>query len=480
MAGDEIPCVIAISALDPIRALARVLPDPCLVTRAMAPKKAAKKARLGSWQERRLAADPPPSRHRGGRQSRRKFKRRRIDTIGAAEATEQQQPGPPRGSVAKALPKPSSTSSSSGAMQLMPQSAARPPAHGEDEAELVGELPLVTLLRPVDEGCRCYRMLLVPNEDILEMLPEDKREKAAKGEWLLSNRCRYLLRGACKHGDYCEYCHVHAVDPNEQDSYQKVMRDDGTFRKMGKRERNLARAVRQRTEPWQERRLRLKATLQQRVRLDFRNHVCLGEFVEQFHMAFWTVPRLMAQTLRCRDRLVELWQQAGFRHVKQRSIGIWCGCDKLSTNPGHYAEGMNPHGVHTLMAGLAARLEIVASQCDAEYIIIMEGDATPVRNFPRKLLEISTELFKEKFVWLGFFISGRPNRHVGADHEHERRNQGPLFFGDCTQPETYPDYGCQMFMLKKSWIPEMCRHMRESPYPHGFDRWIFSPNFLEP
>ena len=26
-------------------------------------------------------------------------------------------------------------------------------------------------------------------------------------------------------------------------------------------------------------------------------------------------------------------------------------------------------------------------------------------------------------------------------------------------------------------MPVMCRRMRESPYPHGVDRWFFSPNF---
>ena len=116
-----------------------------------------------------------------------------------------------------------------------------------------------------------------------------------------------------------------------------------------------------------------------------------------------------------------------------------------------------------------------SSKSTAESIVIMEGDATVVRNFSNKMLEIAAQLHRENFVWLGYFTSDKPNRY--EDNERERRNQGPLFKGDATQQGTYPDYGCQMFLLKRTWIPSMVEKMLESMYPHGFDRWIFSQNF---
>ena len=167
--------------------------------------------------------------------------------------------------------------------------------------------------------------------------------------------------------------------------------------------------------------------------------------------------------------------RSGGENVTEKDIGIWYGVDKLSANPGHYKEGLQPHGVHTLMGGMARRLEWLAANSRARSIVIMEGDATVVKNFSVKMREIASQLHREKFVWLGYFTSDKPNRYEG--NEAQRGNLGPLFFGNATRPETFPDYGCQMFLLNREWIPEMLKDMRESMYPHGFDRWIFSPNF---
>ena len=81
-------------------------------------------------------------------------------------------------------------------------------------------------------------------------------------------------------------------------------------------------------------------------------------------------------------------------------------------------------------------------------------------------------LNQEDFCWLGFFTSEPPN-HTKAQDSGKGVERGPFFHGDCTKECVHPDYGCQMFMLAKEFIPGMCRRMRESPYPHGIDRWFF-------
>ena len=45
--------------------------------------------------------------------------------------------------------------------------------------------------------------------------------------------------------------------------------------------------------------------------------------------------------------------------------------------------------VHTLMRGLASRLDGLAQQCTGTHIILMEGDAIPVATFPRKWLQVN-------------------------------------------------------------------------------------------
>ena len=61
------------------------------------------------------------------------------------------------------------------------------------------------------------------------------------------------------------------------------------------------------------------------------------------------------QALDCRQRLATIFASQG-HDVPAHHIGIWYGCDKASSNPGHYVEGTKRHGVHTLMKGMATRL----------------------------------------------------------------------------------------------------------------------------
>ena len=88
--------------------------------------------------------------------------------------------------------------------------------------------------------------------------------------------------------------------------------------------------------------------------------------------------------------------------------------------------------VHTLMRELASRLDGLAEQCTGIHIILMEGDATPVATFPRKLLQLSERLKQEDFCWLGFFTRERPN-HTKAQDSGKGVERGPLFHGDCTK-----------------------------------------------
>ena len=137
-------------------------------------------------------------------------------------------------------------------------------------------------------------------------------------------------------------------------------------------------------------------------------------------MASWTIPRLVSLTVECQRRMIELFHMAGMTHFNERSIGIWYGCDKASRNPGHYPGVERAHGVHTLMKGLATRLEVLVEQTDAPVIILMEGDCWPVPSFPRIMEIIEKKLERERFVWMGFFLNTRPNKNDSAEARRVR------------------------------------------------------------
>ena len=158
-------------------------------------------------------------------------------------------------------------------------------------------------------------------------------------------------------------------------------------------------------------------------------------------------------------------------------IGIWYGVGNCCHNPGHCAEGVQGHGVHTLMKGLATRLPKLAAQVEAPMLILMIGDCWPVRNWPLMMKKLEAQLKEVNFCWLGYFTNEKPNRNLKPEHLEARGDKGPLFNGNAKDPRVFPAYGCQMLLFRTSWIPEMCTKMSESTYPHGFDRWIFSPNF---
>ena len=127
------------------------------------------------------------------------------------------------------------------------------------------------------------------------------------------------------------------------------------------------------------------------------------------------------------------------------------------------------------MKGLATRLEALVKQTRAPVIILMEGDCWPVRSFPQVMDVIEHKIVREKFVCLGFFLNGRPNKDESEEAKRVRgMTRGPLFYGDCSATGSFPDYGCQMFAVHRNFVPTFVENMKNSVYPHGIDRWFFS------
>lgn len=115
------------------------------------------------------------------------------------------------------------------------------------------------------------------------------------------------------------------------------------------------------------------------------------------------------------------------------------------------------------MKGLATRLEALVKQTRAPVIILMEGDCWPVRSFPQIMEIIENDIVKEKFVWLGFFLNGRPNKDESEEAKRVRgMTRGPLFYGDCSATGSFPDYGCQMFAVHRNFVPTFVENMKNS------------------
>ena len=105
---------------------------------------------------------------------------------------------------------------------------------------------------------------------------------------------------------------------------------------------------------------------------------------------------MMDQALKSQQRMADIFGEP------KEAFGIWLGVDKLSRNPGHYPQSMAPHGMQTLMKGLALRLEHLAEHLETPCVILMESDATPVEALPRMLPDLVRLLAQEDVVWIGF------------------------------------------------------------------------------
>ena len=133
-----------------------------------------------------------------------------------------------------------------------------------------GNLPFITLLPAAARNCKCYNMLMVPNEEIREMMNDRDREAAQNGVWYLANRCAYFTRAVgCRLGDFCAYCHVHPMTAREQSSAgQKWSHVLQRWVSLGKKERKARNKMLQETQPWRERLLLEKRILLERLRDD--------------------------------------------------------------------------------------------------------------------------------------------------------------------------------------------------------------------
>ena len=93
-------------------------------------------------------------------------------------------------------------------------------------------------------------------------------------------------------------------------------------------QRNIVRGYFNRHVPEQMVHRQLNATLLQRVRDDLKHCVCLGNRVDNCHMASWTIPRLVSLTVGRRMRMVELFHCAGMSDINEHGIGILSvGCE---------------------------------------------------------------------------------------------------------------------------------------------------------
>ena len=369
------------------------------------------------------------------------------------------------------------------------------PPHGKDGDPVA--VPAWSYREDDEGGCKCIRFR--PRDLATRPGFEDAAHTTAEG-FVMTNRCRFFAREkGCKYGDACKYCHVHPIAPKEPDGSQVVPREDGQGgRKLHRHERKERQA--QRTH---EREAGQRAYSVQFLAARQDVYGCLqeGKPVQGCQMAFWTIHRLASQARTSAADTAAKLQADG---VSVESLGQYLGCDKLCEGQLHYPLG-EAHGVHTLMKGLAYRLETLAMFSLADDFIIFESDATVVHALGGNLGRILALLRMEcrDFCWLGFFTDAK-KKHEGIkrwkylDAEEAKKvgqvkNDGSgegeegwhwtwvnwpfQFFGQCTG-NTIPDFGCQMFYLTKRFIPTFCERLRQYDRPLGLDMAFFDPALL--
>ena len=230
----------------------------------------------------------------------------------------------------------------------------------------------------IEEGCKCKMIRLKAPPDILDLattLSDEEKKALAEGVFERKGRCKYLQRtNGCKHGAACDFCHVHPADGTVPSSPYEVWNPKlQKFTKLGKKERRAMKWKLRVAQPHREAWLLQKSDDLRRVAKDHAYCHNFGKPWRRYQLVFWTIPRLIDQALEGRKRFVEIFRQYG-ENVEPEDIGIWFGVDKNSHNPGHYAEGVQGHGVHTLVKGMAERLRKLAEHMTAPMLIFMEGD----------------------------------------------------------------------------------------------------------
>ena len=298
------------------------------------------------------------------------------------------------------------------------------------------------------------------------------------GEVIMSNRCRWHFRNplGCKFGDACSMCHVHAWGKHEPDHSQVVPDPDSQHgaRKLHRHERREKKAAE--TEEDKERK-QAYASMVRAVRSDAGGFLDFGIAIGSVHLVIWSIHRLAEQARQTQAHVAEIFD------LLPEHVGIWLGVDKLCAARDHYPLGP-AEGVHTLMKGLATKLEILVQQSSADGFVIMESDCLLVDALRGKLDWLAGQCACHNFVWLGFHTNEQPNYH--PDQRLKKRALGaispppgvwPMFKGKAEGKIT-PAYGCQMFWLHRDAIEGLCARLRAEPRPHGLDMYFWSPNFF--
>lgn len=297
--------------------------------------------------------------------------------------------------------------------------------------------------RPLDVETVCFR----PGFESLRAAPQDLM--------LQYNRCKYFLRRhGCKHGEQCEYCHVHPVPKHLTGGNVDVnlgIRLSVDERRAWKRRRTSQDI--QYSCDW--------ADLTTVSRDDARGYINFGSPTSGVQCVVWTIARLQASAFVTQRHVAKLLLGDASRC---NEVGIWLGRDKLCHGVGHYP-CRESHGVYTLMGGFATRLSRLEHQLadSVRGIIFMESDAQLVRRCHDGLPSLFDLIYEEDFVHLGYFIRGRRNHYVSRKGSVLYRGTGDL-----------PAYGCQMFWISRRRISELVARLHSQDYPSGLDMFFFS------
>ena len=214
-----------------------------------------------------------------------------------------------------------------GLMQAKPKVKPTPPRANPRLHPQQGELPRWERRQDWDEDCRCRR---VEGQDASSSASGvDQSWPGGVGTALeqprYTNRCRYFWRRrGCKLGAHCDFCHVHPIEPGEEDGSQMVFSiEKQRVTKLGKKERAARKEL-----AWQhvsrEHTLVERARRLHAIRTDVAFHHNFGWPVMGAHFAFWSINRMLDQAVKSQQRMADIFG------VPKEAFGIWLGVDKMS------------------------------------------------------------------------------------------------------------------------------------------------------
>ena len=361
---------------------------------------------------------------------------------------------------------------------------------GDREGPPLVPLPLWEPAHPDIPDCKCLKINISDLCERLANAPEvmgyDIRglfDPAGTGvEVYTAMQCHYewKRKGGCKNGAACCFCHVHPTRKDEPDGSQRVPVDPanpkGRGRKMHRDERQAHRAAKGREN---ETRQDLWREIKMLALEDAQENVHFGRPIGPVHFVYWTVHKILAETLPMYSRTSQMWG------LTEKQIGLWLGVDSQHSGAGHYPRGPG-RAIHTLMKGFVLRLRKLAARTTAEYIVMMESDCRWQDGLasPEGFLWLNGFVQDYLFVWLGFFNSEWPSYHGEMKSNSHYFRDGvfdpdlfPLFKADATW-KTHPKYGSQAWSIKVSEVPAWCDRMEKLERPWGMDWFFMSPDHL--